>query len=74
METTARQKGTWVVGSARTRLGAALKKRYAKGSSIRCLADETGRSYGFVHRILAENGVQFRGRGGDTRSMKRTTR
>ncbi|HEV8166730.1 MAG TPA: helix-turn-helix domain-containing protein, partial [Actinomycetota bacterium] len=34
------------------------------------LASETGRSYGFVHRILAESGVTLRGRGGATRGKK----
>ena len=30
-------------------------------------AGSTGRSYGFVHRILTETGVSLRGRGGATR-------
>ena len=40
------------------------------GSSIRDLASETGRSYGFVHRMLSEAGVTLRGRGGATRGKK----
>jgi hypothetical protein len=44
-----------------------LKKKYEGGASIRDLAAETGRSYGFVHRVLSETGVQLRGRGGATR-------
>jgi hypothetical protein len=40
--------------------------------SIRALAAETGRSYGFVHRILTENDVDLRGRGGATRGKTRT--
>ncbi|MBA8823867.1 putative transcriptional regulator [Saccharopolyspora lacisalsi] len=38
--------------------------RYADGASIRRLAESTGRSYGFVHRVLTESGVPLRGRGG----------
>jgi predicted transcriptional regulator len=38
--------------------------------SIRELAGETGRSYGFVHRMLSESGVALRGRGGATRGKK----
>ena len=34
------------------------------------LAEETGRSYGFVHRMLSESGVTLRGRGGATRGKK----
>ena len=48
-----------------------LKKRYDAGESIRSLASATGRSYGFVHRILSENGVSLRGRGGATRGKAR---
>jgi hypothetical protein len=43
-----------------------LKKRYDAGESIRSLATATGRSYGFIHRLLTENGVTLRGRGGAT--------
>ena len=41
-----------------------LKKRYGQGASIRELAAETGRSYGFIHRVLVESDVTLRGRGG----------
>jgi hypothetical protein len=61
------KKGTRVTGADRTKLAADLKKRYDSGESIRALAATTGRSYGFVHRILTENGVALRGRGGATR-------
>jgi hypothetical protein len=44
-----------------------LKSRYDSGESIRALALATGRSYGFIHRILTEQGVTLRGRGGSTR-------
>jgi hypothetical protein len=31
------------------------------------LAEETGRSYGFIHRLLVDEQVPFRARGGATR-------
>jgi predicted transcriptional regulator len=61
------KKGIRVVGPGRTKLGSDLKKKYDSDASIRKLAEETGRSYGFVHRLLAESGVCFRGRGGGQR-------
>jgi hypothetical protein len=61
------KKGTRVTGADRAKLAADLKKRYDSGESIRALAAATGRSYGFVHRILTESGVSLRGRGGATR-------
>jgi hypothetical protein len=61
------KKGTRVTGADRTKLATDLKKRYDAGESIRSLAAATGRSYGFVHRILSETGVTLRGRGGATR-------
>ena len=51
------KKGTRVTGADRTKLASDLKKRYDAGESIRSLAAATGRSYGFVHRILSETGV-----------------
>ena len=39
-------------------------ERYEAGESIRSLASSTGRSYGFIHRILTEMGVTLRSRGG----------
>src|SRR5258708_18934358 len=61
------KKGTRVTGADRTRLASDLHKRYSAGESIRALAASTGRSYGFIHRILAESGVALRSRGGATR-------
>ena len=61
-------KGRRVTGGDRTQLAGDLRKRYESGASIRELAGETGRSYGFVHRILSESGVSLRGRGGATRT------
>jgi hypothetical protein len=62
------KKGTRVIGVDRSRLGTLLGKRYDSGESIRSLAASTGRSYGFVHRLLTESGVELRRRGGATRS------
>jgi len=62
------KKGARITGDDRSTLAADLKGRYAAGASIRTLAAETGRSYGFVHRILSENDVSLRSRGGATRS------
>lgn len=63
-------KGRRITGAEREELAAQFKDRYQHGASIRALADESGRSYGFVHRVLTESGVQLRGRGGPTRSAK----
>jgi hypothetical protein len=66
------KKGTRVTGADRTKLASDLKKRYNAGESIRSLAASTGRSYGFIHRILTETGVSLRGRGGATRGKSRS--
>ena len=66
-ESTTLRKGTRVTGEDRNRLATDLKSRYDGGESIRSLATSTGRSYGFIHRILTETGVALRGRGGATR-------
>ncbi|MEU4804528.1 helix-turn-helix domain-containing protein [Actinosynnema sp. NPDC050436] len=65
------KKGARITGATRDKLAADLKKKYEKGASIRALAESTGRSYGFVHRVLSESGVQLRGRGGATRTKKK---
>lgn len=65
------KKGARITGSTRDKLAADLKKKYEKGASIRALAESTGRSYGFVHRVLSESGVALRGRGGATRTKKK---
>jgi hypothetical protein len=66
-DSTTLRKGTRVTGEDRNKLATDLKKRYDEGESIRSLASATGRSYGFIHRILTESGVALRGRGGATR-------
>jgi len=65
-------KGTRISGPDREGLTAEFVKRYAGGESIRDLARSSGRSYGFVHRLLSEAGQPMRGRGGATRASKRT--
>ncbi len=60
-------KGKRITGSERDKLAEDLKKQYQGGASIRELANETGRSYGFIHRLLCDSGVKLRGRGGATR-------
>jgi hypothetical protein len=64
------KKGSRVTGGDRESLSGTLKKKYEGGSSIRALAEEHGRSYGFVHRILSESGASLRGRGGATRKKR----
>jgi hypothetical protein len=61
------KKGTRVTGADRGKLATELGKRYEAGESIRSLAASSGRSYGFVQRILTETGVRLRGRSGSTR-------
>jgi predicted transcriptional regulator len=65
------KKGARITGTQRDKLATDLKKKYEKGASIRSLAESTGRSYGFVHRVLSESGVTLRGRGGATRTKKK---
>jgi transposase len=65
------KKGSRLTGAERESLAAELSKGYAEGKSIRALAEETGRSYGFVHRILSESEVSLRSRGGATRGRAR---
>jgi hypothetical protein len=57
-------KGQRITGSEREKLSDRLVEQYLAGASIRQLAQQTGRSYGFVHRILVDAGVPLRGRGG----------
>ncbi len=60
-------KGSRITGEGRTDLASTLVERYSRGDSIRAIADDIGRSYGFVHGMLAESGVPMRSRGGATR-------
>lgn len=63
-------KGTPVTGSERRRLAAELAPRYAAGETIRDLACEIGRSYGFVYTVLKEAGVRLRSPGGNGRRAR----
>lgn len=61
-------KGRRITGAERAKLGRDLKRRYEAGASIRELATDTSRSYGFIHRVLTDEGAALRGRGGATRA------
>jgi hypothetical protein len=63
-------RGRRIVANERFTLAKDLVKRYLSGESIRALAASTGRSYGFVHRVLTESGVKLRQRGGARRRKK----
>jgi hypothetical protein len=52
-----------VLGAERVTLTEDCLRRYDTGDSIRMIANDIGRSYGFVHRILGEGGAVMRGRG-----------
>ena len=58
------RRGARVTGPDRSKLASDLAERYGAGESIRSLATSTGRSYGFIHRVLTEIGVTLRSRGG----------
>jgi hypothetical protein len=60
-------KGSRITGTQRTELATELAQRYGAGESIRAIAEATGRSFGFVHGLIKESGVEVRGRGGATR-------
>ncbi|WP_327324173.1 helix-turn-helix domain-containing protein [Streptomyces sp. NBC_01210] len=59
-------------GPDRDKVAAELKSQYEKGASIRSLAESSGRSYGGVHRLLADAGAAFRSRGGAKRGQSAT--
>jgi len=61
------RKGASITGERRRELAAELRAGYEAGLPVRALAAGTGRSYGWVHQILAESGVAFRSRGGPRR-------
>ena len=67
------KKGARLTGAERDALAARLVSEYEGGASIRALAESTGRSYGFVHRVLSESAVTLRGRGGATRGRASTS-
>ncbi len=65
------RKGARITGETRDKLTSDLRRKYERGQSIRSLAENTGRSYGFVHRILVDGEVPMRSRGGATRTKKK---
>ncbi|MEV1167370.1 helix-turn-helix domain-containing protein [Nonomuraea sp. NPDC049784] len=56
-----------ITGAERAQLAQHIAGRYQAGEPIRALALSIGRSYGFVHQLLEEAGVDLRRRGGDNR-------
>lgn len=60
-------KSARITGEGRQELAASLVERYRGGQTVREIAEDIGRSYGFVHGVLVESGVTMRGRGGATR-------
>ena len=65
-------RGSRITGTDRQQLAVQLGQRYAGGESIRAIAENTGRSFGFVHGLVKESGVTIRGRGGATRGAAAT--
>lgn len=53
-----------ITGDTRQHLQAQVLEQYNRGVAIRTLADQYNRSYGFIHRLLSDAGVEFRSRGG----------
>jgi hypothetical protein len=64
-------KGARITGAQRGTLATTFAKRYESGMSIRKIAADCGRSYGFVHGVLKEAEVDLRGRGGATGGPRR---
>lgn len=58
------KKGARITGPDRAKLTTEITTQYLNGASIRNLAQEHGRSYGFMHRLLSESGAPLRVRGG----------
>lgn len=57
----------------RAPLARELAARYRAGESIRTIATDLGRSYCYVHRLLHQAGVTFRGRGGNNNPKGRNS-
>ena len=67
-------KGSRITGEQRQELASRLAARYRDGESIRAIADDTGRSFGFVHGLIKESGIALRTRGGATRGAAAVAR
>lgn len=63
-------KGTRVTGDDRDALTDVIARKYQDGASIRAIAEESGRAYGTIHRLLVDSGVQLRSRGGNRRAAR----
>ena len=59
-----RRKGIHIVGGDRINLTNFVLDRYRAGRSIREIARLSGRSYGFIHRLLSDAETPRRPRGG----------
>lgn len=70
MDNVSARKGARITGDERSRLADEICRKYRDGASIRSLAEETGRSYGFVHGLLVEAEIPLRSRGGATRKRR----
>lgn len=57
------KKGARISGDDRQAVTEVVVAAYHGGRSVRGIAADLGRSFGFVHRILAEAGVKMRSRG-----------
>jgi len=68
------RRGQRLSGTERDQIGRDLLKRYQSGRSIREICTETGYSIGRVRRLLIEHDVEFRSRGGATRTASPTQR
>lgn len=67
------RKSTRLSGEGRAQLAEKVRGRYEAGASIRSIAAEIERSYGFVQGLLKETGVPLRSRGGAHRSGSKET-
>lgn len=59
-----------ITGRRRVMLAWKLADKYRQGASIRTIAEEVGRSFGFVRTLLREAGATIRPRGGDNRQKQ----
>jgi transposase len=69
---TALDSGVRIEGKDRTALRKDVVRQYKAGASIRDMAQQTGRSYGFIYSLLQEGKVKFRPRGGNQSKAKST--
>jgi hypothetical protein len=66
-------KHTRVTGPDAEQMGSEMRRLYETGMSIRDLSEEYQRSYGAVHKMLQEAGVELRVRGGLAGRIRRNT-